>query len=153
MKYKRKNLLGFTILELLVVVAIIGILGAIGTPLYQGYVTKARETKAQNTLQSIYMMEKNFFSQNYCYYMSPSSTDDTSNINSNLFGSQTPLDGPIQVASNDFLFYITGTVFTCAGTSCICTTANATDFKAYAVSKSDASKIFTVNHQNVKTGF
>ena len=80
-----KNNRGFTILELVVVIAIIGILGAIGIPAYQGYVTKAKETKAQNTLQSIYMMEKNFFSQNYCYYKSSGVIDDTTNINNYLF--------------------------------------------------------------------
>ena len=49
MKVHQKNNTGFTILELVVVIAIIGILGAIGVPAYQGYVTKAKETKAQNS--------------------------------------------------------------------------------------------------------
>jgi len=154
MKISLKNNLGFTILELVVVIAIIGILGAIGVPAYQGYVTKAKETKAQNTLQSIYMMEKNFFSQNYCYYKSSAVTDDTSNINGNLFGSTVPASGPIEVGSkNDYYFYITGTNFACTGTSCICTTANSSDFTIFAVNKATPSKIFSVNHQNIKTGF
>ena len=154
MKVHQKNNTGFTILELVVVIAIIGILGAIGVPAYQGYVTKAKETKAQNSLQSIYMMEKNFFSQNYCYYKSTSATDDTTNINSNLFGSTIPSSGPIEVGSkNDYYFYVSGTSFICAGTSCICTTANASDFTVYAVNKATPSKIFSINHQNIKTGF
>jgi type IV pilus assembly protein PilE len=154
MKVHQKNNTGFTILELVVVIAIIGILGAIGVPAYQGYVTKAKETKAQNSLQSIYMMEKNFFSQNYCYYKSTSATDDTTNINSNLFGSTIPSSGPIEVGSkNDYYFYVSGTSFVCAGTSCICTTANASDFTVYAVNKATPSKIFSINHQNIKTGF
>jgi len=154
MKISLKNNLGFTILELVVVIAIIGILGAIGIPAYQGYVTKAKETKAQNTLQSIYMMEKNFFSQNYCYYKSSTVSDDTSNINGNLFGSTVPDSGPIEVGSkNDYYFYITGTNFACTGTSCICTTANSSDFTIFAVNKATPSKIFSVNHQNIKTGF
>jgi hypothetical protein len=154
MKVYQKNNTGFTILELVVVIAIIGILGAIGVPAYQGYVTKAKETKAQNSLQSIYMMEKNFFSQNYCYYKSTSATDDTTNINSNLFGSTIPSSGPIEVGSkNDYYFYVSGTSFVCAGTSCICTTANASDFTVYAVNKATPSKIFSINHQNIKTGF
>ena len=135
-------------------IAIIGILGAIGIPAYQGYVTRAKETKAQNTLQSIYMMQKNFFSQNYCYYKSPSTADDTSNINRDLFGSTTPATGPIETGSkNDYNFYITGTAFACSGTSCICTSANASDFTIFAVNKSTPSKIFSVNHQLIKTGF
>lgn len=156
MKVHQKNNTGFTILELVVVIAIIGILGAIGVPAYQGYVTKAKETKAQNSLQSIYMMEKNFFSQNYCYYKSTSATDDTTNINSNLFGSTIPSSGPIEVGStNNFYFYITGTSFTCSGTSClpICSSNGANDFTVFAVNKATPSKIFSINHQNIKTGF
>jgi prepilin-type N-terminal cleavage/methylation domain-containing protein len=154
MKIHQKNNLGFTILELLVVVAIIGILGAIGIPAYQGYVTKAKETKAQNSLQSIYMMEKNFFSQNYCYYKSASASDDTTFINRDLFGSTAPSSGPIEVGSqNDYYFYITGTAFSCSGTSCICNSTNASDFTIFAVNKASPSKIFSVNHQNIKTGF
>lgn len=154
MKIIKKNNQGFTLLELIVVVAIIGILGAIGIPAYQGYVTRAKETKAQNTLQSIYMMEKNFFSQNYCYYKSASATDDTTLINRDLFGSTVPSSGPIEVGSkNDYYFYITGTAFSCTGTSCICSSANASDFTIFAVNKASPSKIFSVNHQNIKTGF
>lgn len=154
MKITQKNDLGFTLLELLVVIAIIGILGAIGIPAYQGYVTRAKETKAQNTLQSIYMMEKNFFSQNYCYYKSASASDDTTLINRDLFGSTVPSSGPIEVGSkNDYYFYITGTAFSCTGTSCICSSANASDFTIFAVNKASPSKIFSINHQNIKTGF
>ncbi len=154
MKIHQKNNQGFTLLELVVVIAIIGILGAIGIPAYQGYVTKAKETKAQNTLQSIYMMEKNFFSQNYCYYKSASATDDTTLINRDLFSSTVPSSGPIEVGSkNDYYFYITGTAFSCTGTSCICSAANASDFTIFAVNKATPSKIFSINHQNIKTGF
>ena len=154
MKIPQKNNLGFTLLELLVVIAIIGILGAIGVPAYQGYVTKAKETKAQNSLQSIYMMQKNFFSQNYCYYKSASASDDTTLINRDLFGSTVPASGPIEVGSkNDYYFYITGTAFSCTGTSCICSSANASDFTIFAVNKASPSKIFSINHQNIKTGF
>ena len=156
MKIPQKNNLGFTLLELLVVIAIIGILGAIGVPAYQGYVTKAKETKAQNSLQSIYMMQKNFFSQNYCYYKSAGASDDTTLINRDLFGSTVPASGPIEVGSkNDYYFYITGTAFSCSGTSClaICLSNGANDFTVFGVNKTTPSKIFSVNHQNIKTGF
>ena len=102
-------------------------------------------------------MEKNFFSQNYCYYKTylvglPG--DDTININEQLFGSSTSTSGPIEVGSkNDYYFYISGTSFVCAGTSCICSTNNASDFTIFAVNKATPSKIFSVNHQNIKTGF
>ena len=106
MKIHQKNNQGFTLLELVVVIAIIGILGAIGVPAYQGYVTKAKESKAQNTLQSIHMMEKNYFSENFCYFKTVSTGDEGLNINTSLFKSSIPSKGPIEIgSSNDFYFY------------------------------------------------
>ena len=44
---------GFTLIELLVVVAILGILSAIGTLAYNGYVSGAKKSSAENYLQQI----------------------------------------------------------------------------------------------------
>jgi type II secretion system protein G len=48
-----KNSKGFTLLELLVVVAIIGVLAAIAIPAYHNYVDKAQRTVAISTLDTI----------------------------------------------------------------------------------------------------
>ena len=42
MKNPLKNIKGFTLMELLIVVAIIGILSAVGIPMYQGYMATAK---------------------------------------------------------------------------------------------------------------
>jgi len=44
---------GFTLIELMIVVAIIGILAAVAVPAYQDYVRKAREGEAINLLGDI----------------------------------------------------------------------------------------------------
>jgi len=44
---------GFTIIELLIVVAIIGILAAVGVPMYQGYMTSARTSQVQQVCSNV----------------------------------------------------------------------------------------------------
>jgi type IV pilus assembly protein PilA len=44
---------GFTLIELMIVVAIIGILGAVGLPLYQNYIVKARVGNALRSVDAV----------------------------------------------------------------------------------------------------
>ena len=60
---------GFTLIELLVVVAIIGILSAVGVTSYSGYKASAEKKQAEITLNSIYLAEQEYRSNNngeYC---------------------------------------------------------------------------------------
>ena len=72
---------GFTLIELLVVVAIIGILSAVGVVSYSGYKVSAEKKQAEITLNSIYLAEQEYKSNNGEYYYNAS----TSNIVTNLF--------------------------------------------------------------------
>ena len=72
---------GFTLIELLVVVAIIGILSAVGVVSYSGYKTSAEKKQAEITLNSIYLAEQEYKSNNGEYYYNTS----TSNLVTNLF--------------------------------------------------------------------
>jgi len=60
---------GFTLVELMVVVAVTGILATIGVNGYKGFVEKAKITKAKSQLAQIYSAEKIFYAE-YTVYSS-----------------------------------------------------------------------------------
>ena len=146
-----RSQLGVTLMELVVTLAILGVLAAIGTPVLMGNIRAAKNVEAQNTLKSIYLMQKNYFADNYCYYVNTGKADNTILINQNLLGSTTPDTGPIPVgAKNDFYFYILPGV---VGSTGSCTGTNSNDYVVYAQSRSDSALLYSINQQNIKTGF
>ncbi|RKZ35398.1 MAG: general secretion pathway protein GspH [Gammaproteobacteria bacterium] len=68
---KRNNfinrLAGFTLIELMIVVAIIGILAAIAVPAYQNYITESRRSVATADLSELGTRLERFFSDNNTY--------------------------------------------------------------------------------------
>ncbi|WP_413569914.1 type IV pilin protein [Bdellovibrio sp. HCB117] len=58
---------GFSLVELMVVVAIIGILAAIAVPSVNKYMAKARQSEAKTNLSSLYTAEKAFYSEYNTY--------------------------------------------------------------------------------------
>jgi type IV pilus assembly protein PilA len=58
---------GFTLIELMIVVAIIGILAAIAIPNFLQYQMKSRQSEAKTNLQAIRTSEISFQGENGCY--------------------------------------------------------------------------------------
>ena len=115
---------GFTLIELLVVVAIIGILSAVGVVSYSGYKSSAEKKQAEITLNSIYLAEQEYKSNNGEYYFNSS----TSNLVNNLF------DGIDDLSEQAYSF----------------STTNANTLTIIATKKSDSSCKILITQNNKK---
>jgi len=62
-----KKQLGFTLLELLITIAIIGILASIAYPSYQNSILKSRRTDAKASVMTAAGLQESYFSSNNSY--------------------------------------------------------------------------------------
>jgi type IV pilus assembly protein PilA len=70
-RWQRPGEKGFTIVELLVITAIIGVLAAIAIPQYNGYLNKARVTLAYGALDTLRTTLEGFYVDNQGYPTPP----------------------------------------------------------------------------------
>lgn len=67
MTFKSNTMHGFTLIEMMIVVAIIGILAAIAYPSYQEYVLRGNRSEAQALLNDAAARQERFYAQNNTY--------------------------------------------------------------------------------------
>lgn len=63
-----KNQKGFSLIELMMVVVIIGILATVGIPQYQKFQMKAKQSEAKSLLSGMFTAQKAFFAEWNQYY-------------------------------------------------------------------------------------
>jgi len=59
--FSLKNDKGFSLVELMIVVAIIGVLAALAVPKFQSFQAKAKQSEAKSNLSHIYTLEQSFY--------------------------------------------------------------------------------------------
>lgn len=82
-----KHQKGFTLLEVMIVVAVIAILSTFAIPSYNQYVTKARRSDAKTALLKLAQLQEAYFSNNNRY----------ATTLSELFASKTASDGFVEI--------------------------------------------------------
>ncbi|MEH6824770.1 MAG: type IV pilin protein [Motiliproteus sp.] len=92
---------GFTLIELMITVAIAGILMAIAYPSYQQYLIDSRRTDARNALLAFATTMERYRSDNNSYDNAHTGTGYPNPPKSTVFPSQTPID------SSDKLYNLT----------------------------------------------
>tara|TARA_Y100001935_G_C17045444_1_gene379350 strand:+ start:62 stop:502 length:441 start_codon:yes stop_codon:yes gene_type:complete len=133
---------GFSLIELLVAVAILGIIAAMGAVAFTGYIKGAIEKEATTGLSSIYLAQEEYRSLHGSYYQSAANCTASSNhssiINTNLFNGDVSLD---QTNDRNFNFCIEWL----GGSS--------STFQANAYYTDNSADYFTITNANLKRKF
>jgi len=106
---------GFTLIEIMITVVIIGILAAIGLPAYQTYVLRAGRTEGQAALMDISARLEQYYLGNKAY-----TTDITGNLNTNDTTESNRYDIDVQACTG-------GTIATCYKITATAVNAQAAD--------------------------
>lgn len=108
-----KKMCGFSLIELMIVVAVVAVLAGVAYPSYQASVTKSRRSDAQSALMSFAQAMERFYTSNGTYVGAGSGGSTTGapavfSTKSPIDGSQTFYNLTIQAATvNSYTLYAT----------------------------------------------
>jgi prepilin-type N-terminal cleavage/methylation domain-containing protein len=129
---------GFSLVELMIVVAIIGILAALAVPKFQSFQAKARQSEGKNNLSHVYTLQMSYFGDNDTY-------------------SNFPATGRVGCVANNIGFTVTGCEvvskvrydYTGTGASNAAFLATATSPAGIIVTGCATADTWTINHNKV----
>ena len=130
---------GFTLIELMITVAIIGILAAVAYPSYTSYIRKGKRATAQSALMDLASKEQTYLLDRRLYYGATGSTAESA-LATNLSFAK-----PGEIA-NDYTFSVTCTPSDCSTPTGF--TATATPSSAL---QAKGEQVLTVDNTGAKT--
>ena len=129
----RKPLKGFTLVELMTVILIVGILFGVGVPAYRNFVMRAQRAEAKTTLMRVQAQQEKFYLQNNTY---------TTDVNN-------PPPVGLGVPASENIFYNI-TIVAGAGGLTVGYTASAAPAAGSPQLNDDDCALFTINQTGVR---
>jgi prepilin-type N-terminal cleavage/methylation domain-containing protein len=108
----KKSNKGFTLIELMIVVVIVGILAALAIPRFMKAATKAKQAEARGILKQVYTMQKAYFVESDAYCRD----GQVANAGNPLAFAPLAIE-IISSARYDYTMAVNGVNFTCTATA------------------------------------
>src|SRR3989344_4760025 len=132
LKLKKKASEGFTIVELLIVIVVIGILSALVVVTYSGIQQKARDTERKTDLGALYSKLEEYQAEN-AKYPTLANLNDTDWLTANMAGLDTEAKKDPKGADTDLVNAAAANVYAYVATPADCDNGGAGDCTGYTL--------------------